>query len=315
MRIKLWGVRGSIPTPLSSNEYRRRLKSALEHARGRWESDPDVSPETLLAELSPDIRKLVGGETTCVEVRSGEDQLIVDLGTGARRLGYDMMARGFKGDVHVLVTHTHWDHIQGWPFFIPGYIPDNTVHFHSCIENCHERFQRQQHFDHFPVEFDAMMSKKEFHIYQPGDSFEVGPFTVKTVGLMHPGGSVAYRIEAGGKVFVFATDTEFFGEDLEGQIEKHRPFFENADLLVMDAQYTLDEAEQKVGWGHTAMRIAAECSLKWKAKRLLLTHHEPAHHDDTIHDLFVETEKFVEANANGHKPEIALAYENDEYEL
>lgn len=315
VQIKLWGVRGSIPTPLSSGEYRERLKVALSHARERWQSEPDLSAEGVLAELSPEVLNLVGGETTCVEVRSGEHQLVIDLGTGARRLGYDMLSRGVKGDIHVLVTHTHWDHIQGWPFFVPGYIPDNTVHFYSCIQNCHQRFQRQQHFDHFPVEFDAMMSKKEFHTFPAGGNFAVGPFQVSTLELAHPGGSVAYRIEANGKKFIFATDTEFSGDDLDEQIARYSSFFEGADLLVMDAQYTLDEAKQKIGWGHTAMVISVDCALKWKVRRLVLTHHEPAHQDEKIHTLFAEASKHLEQNANGHRPEIFIACENDVFDL
>ena len=315
MQIKLWGVRGSIPTPLSSGEYRQRLKAALGQARERWQADPDLSAEKVLEGLSPEVTNLVGGETTCVEVRSGDAQLIIDLGTGARRLGYDMLARGVKGAIHVLVTHTHWDHIQGWPFFVPGYIPDNSIHFYSCIPDIHERFQRQQHFDHFPVEFDAMMSKKEFHTYQPGESYEIGPFRVSTLELAHPGGSVAYRIEAGGKRFIFATDTEFSGDNIDEQIEKYRDFFENADLLIMDAQYTMDEARQKIGWGHTAMVISVDCALKWHVKRLVLTHHEPAYQDEKIHMLFDEAAKYLDEHANGSRPEIRIACENDVFDL
>jgi phosphoribosyl 1,2-cyclic phosphodiesterase len=315
VKIKLWGVRGSIPTPLSSGEYRERLKEALTQAHGRWQSEPELSPETVLAELSPEVTSLVGGETTCVEVLSGEHQLIIDLGTGARRLGYDMLARGIKGDVQVLVTHTHWDHIQGWPFFVPGYIPDNTIHFYSCLPNCRERFQRQQHFDHFPVEFDEMMSKKEFHTFPPGGSFTVGPFEVSTLDLAHPGGSVAYKIEADGQKFIFATDTEFSGEDLDEQIDRYRPFFDDADLLIMDAQYTMDEARQKIGWGHTAMVISVDCALKWHVKRLVLTHHEPAYQDEKIHQIFHEARRYLDEHKNGHCPSIAIACENDVFEL
>ena len=315
MQIKLWGVRGSIPTPLSSGEYRQRLKEALTHARERWQTDPELSPESVIEELAPEVTNLVGGETTCVEVRSGNHQLIIDLGTGARRLGYDMLARGVKGDISVLVTHTHWDHIQGWPFFVPGYIPDNTIHFYSCIPNCHERFQRQQHFDHFPVEFDAMLSKKEFHTFEPGHTFTVGPFEVSTLDLAHPGGSVAYRIAAGGKKFIFATDTEFSGDDVETQINRYSSFFAGADLLVMDAQYTMDEARQKIGWGHRAMVISVECALKWKVKRLVLTHHEPAYQDEKIHVLFEEALRYLEEHANGHRPALFIARENEVFEL
>lgn len=315
MRVKLWGVRGSIPTPLNSAEYRDRLKGALAYARAAWTRDPELSADGVLGRLPPEIGDLVGGETTCIEVLHEGAQLIIDMGTGARRLGYDMFRRGIKGDVHVLMTHTHWDHIQGWPFFGPSYVPGNRIHFYSALENCHERFQRQQHFDHFPVEFDATASEKIFVTHPPGASFQIGPFLIRTESLMHPGGSTAYRIEAGGAVFVFATDTEFFGEDLPEQIEARRPFFEGADLLVMDAQYSMEEAQQKIGWGHTAMMICVDCAVHWKAKRLTLTHHEPAHLDDKVRSLFAQAQARLAEKKPAPALDLRLAIELDEYEL
>ena len=205
-----------------------------------------------------------------------------------RKLGYDMLSRGQKGDIHVLMTHTHWDHIQGWPFFGPGFFPNNRVHFYSCHANCRERFIRQQYKDYFPINFEDMASKRDFFQFQSGDSFDIESFHVSTLPLMHPGGSIAYKIVSGGKQFVFATDTEFFGPDLEKQIEDRRDFFEGVDLLVMDAQYSLAEAEQKIGWGHTAMLIAVDCAVHWKVGRLVLTHHEPAHNDAKTFRLYEE---------------------------
>lgn len=309
VQIKYWGVRGSLPSPLDPRDYRSRIQEVLKRSKSAWKENPDLSEEAMFDSLPPYLAGVVGGDTTCVELRSGEEQLIFDLGTGARRLGYDMLARGHKGDLHVLMTHTHWDHIQGWPFFAPGFIPGNHVHFHSCIPDCEQRFTRQQEFEYFPLAFKDMQAERTFHTYDQGDSFDIGSFKVKTEALIHPGGSTSYRVDQGKKTFIFATDTEFYGPELKALIKKKKPFFKGADLLVMDAQYSLKESEQKIGWGHTAMVIAVDCAIEWGVKKLALTHHEPAHDDASTYRLFEEA---LEHNRQyGDALEITLARQGE----
>ncbi len=314
LQVKLWGVRGSIPAPVSNVEYQRKLLGVLGEARAAWKAHPDLTEKQIVERLPMLLSRVIGGETTCVEVMQDDFQLVLDMGTGARRLGYDMMARGRKGDIHILLTHTHWDHIQGWPFFVPGYIPTNTMHFYSAHMNCEERFVRQQHPDHFPLGFYESRSQKQFHLFKTGERLDIGPFKILTAPLMHPGDSVAYRIEAGGKVFIFATDAEFFGDDLKKALQSRKKFFHKADLLIMDSQYSTAEAEQKIGWGHTAMPTAVDCAVEWKVKHIVLTHHEPAHEDETIYKMFDEAREHAEkAGANGTK--ISLASEGMSYDL
>ncbi|MBI3395171.1 MAG: MBL fold metallo-hydrolase, partial [Spirochaetia bacterium] len=209
---------------------------------------------------------------------------------------------------------THWDHIQGWPFFVPGFIPGNTIHLYSCHTHTRERFVRQQQSDFFPVTFDEMRSTRIFHEYTAGESFQVGSFAIDTAALTHPGGSTAYRIRAGGKTFIFATDTEIFGPTLEEDMRSWKPFFEGADLVVLDAQYSLKESEQKVGWGHTAMLIAVDCAVLWNVKKALLTHHEPAHADQGIRDLFAEAVAHIKKKGSVSTA-IELAMEDKIYEV
>ncbi|MDH5655383.1 MAG: MBL fold metallo-hydrolase, partial [Spirochaetia bacterium] len=129
MIVKLWGVRGSIPAPMSEADYRDDMLHILSEAKNLWNEDPSLKEEDIFEKLPYNLKRPVGGETTCVEVRHEDTVLILDMGSGARRLGMDLMARKFEGDLNILITHTHWDHIQGWPFFIPGYIPERTVKF------------------------------------------------------------------------------------------------------------------------------------------------------------------------------------------
>lgn len=303
MQIKFWGVRGSIPAPLDPIDYESRIKEILKIGRKKWEENIHIDVDHVYETLPLHLKEIIGGNTTCVELKDGNEQLIFDMGTGARRLGYDMMAKGITGEIHILLTHTHWDHIQGWPFFIPGYIPTNHIHFYSAFKDCENRFITQQKFQFFPLGFNEMLSKREFHYFKAGDEFTIGSFNIQTEPLIHPGNSTAYRITKDNKSFIFATDTEFFGTELNKIIKKKRKFFESADVLVIDAQYSLKEAEQKIGWGHTSMIIAVDCAIEWNVKKLILTHHEPAHDDYTTYQLFKEA---VEHLKEKHSDKIIL---------
>ncbi|MCB1173753.1 MAG: MBL fold metallo-hydrolase [Leptospiraceae bacterium] len=318
MKVRLWGVRGSLPTPMNRSEYHEKLIHAMEYAQQVWQADADCGVDEIINQMHPNHKSVIGGETTCLEINHDDTVLVFDLGTGARNLGASLMQRQFRGDLHVFLTHTHWDHIQGFPFFIPAYIPDNTIHFYSCLDNLKERFSRQQHPDHFPRRFDDMPAQTEFHYAQPGDCFTINGLKVCTCSLIHPGGSIAYRIEAGSKTVIFATDTEFYGPELSRQMSDYQDFFAGADLLLMDAQYSLQEAEEKKGWGHTAMTLAVDCAIYWGIKRLILTHHEPAHQDKEIWRLFEEAVAYIEARRVSGMPfalDIFTAKEGDEYEI
>ncbi|MFN3603346.1 MAG: MBL fold metallo-hydrolase [Leptonema sp. (in: bacteria)] len=315
MLIKFWGVRGSIPAPLDPIDYKNRILDILKIAQNRWRENENISIENIYNALPFHLKEVIGGNTTCVELRSNGEQLIFDMGTGARRLGYDMMARGISGHIHILLTHTHWDHIQGWPFFIPGYIPTNHIHFYSCFKDCEERLVMQQKFEFFPLGFHQMMSKREFHFFKQGDAFTIGSFLIKTEALIHPGNSTAFRIEKDNQSFIFATDTEFFGQDLKKIIKNKKNFFYNADVLVIDAQYSLKEAEQKIGWGHTSMIVAVECALSWKIKRLFLTHHEPAHDDFSIYRMYEEALNYLKQRKPKSKLIVELAKEGFTIEI
>lgn len=307
---------------MSQEEYSSKIIKALSLAEERIKSNPNDDLDGIIDSVTPRYNSVIGGETTCVEVEKDGAILILDLGSGARNLGLAIEKRRKEGrsktnDIYVLLTHTHWDHIQGLPLFRPAYDPDVTLHFYSCLENCEERLVRQQHGDHSPISFDDLPCKREFHHVESGSHFELGPFEISTQSLIHPGGSTSYKIEHDGHSFIFATDTEFYGPDLFNLIQQYHGFFNMADLMIMDAQYSLAEAEQKKGWGHTAMTIAVDCSIHWKIKQLVLTHHEPAHSDDIIHELYLKASSYVDAYAeNEVSPiKVILAREGDEFNL
>ena len=289
MVITFWGVRGSLAAPMTTGEYRRKLKEILRQAPVGGFADENAI-ERFIGDLPGPLQRVVGGNTTCVSVTPEDGTTcILDGGSGLRNLG-DRLMKGPAGkgeaEIHIFITHTHWDHICGIPFFKPLYIPGNKVHFYSTLDDLHERLQYQQTERFFPLPFDDMAATKTFTKMTMGVPLEFeNDLMVSCRPLKHPSGSTAYRFEDEGRSFVFATDVEFNGEDLEmlSKVERPDDFFHEADLLVMDAQYTLDESFQKFDWGHTSVTMAVNCASRWKIKNLMLTHHEPAYLDKKIY--------------------------------
>ena len=290
MQVKLWGVRGSIATPLGPTEYRHKLHGVLRQAIEKDLRDP-AKIDAFLQELPHDLKHIYGGNTTCITVRgpTGEENpVIVDCGTGLKEIGDQLMegpcGRG-KGVVRILITHTHWDHIQGIPFFKPLYIPGNEIHFYSPMEDLDSRLIRQQAEMFFPIPFQSMGATKVFHNLQDKEILELGGLKIDFHPLKHPGGCFAYRFRQGRSTFIFATDAEFTEEDLTGE-DVYAGFFDNADLMVLDAQYSLNESFGKFDWGHTSNTMAVNCGVKWRVKNLILTHHEPSYADSRLYENF-----------------------------
>lgn len=259
--VRFWGVRGSIPTP----------------DRGCVG---------------------VGGNTSCVEVRAGGASLVLDAGTGARALGVAMTAEaaGRPIETHVLLTHFHWDHLQGLPFFAPLYARGSRVHFRAVAdaERLRDLLKGTMSPPYFPVLFDTAGAETTTDSLADGEPVEIGPFTVRPFPLNHPQGASGYRIEAGGASLVYAPDYEHGHADLDRVL---REAARGADLLISDAQFTPDEYALRQGWGHTTYEEAARVAREADVGRLLLFHHDPAHDDDAMarigdaaRDLFAATD-------------------------
>lgn len=312
MKIKLYGVRGSLPTPLSGREYEDKLAKILDSAHKEFQiKNGTFSVMEFLKDLDPSLLRPVGGNTTCVYVESQNGtKLVIDCGSGMRQLGNDLLASGIAkgGKVQILVTHTHWDHIQGWPFFKPGYIPSVEVDFYSTISNLKERFDRQQNPENFPITLDEMMSKKTFTLLKRQKTAQIGDFKVTPFLLKHPGSCTGYHIEENGKSFLFCTDVEVREEDLE-DFAKLRQEIGKPDMLIIDAQYSSEEAEKKIGWGHTSGKLAIKCGEVLGVKTLVLTHHEPDHTDEEILRMFNQEKGSTQIQ------EIILAKESDSFLL
>ncbi len=291
MQIKLWGVRGSLPAPLTNREYRQKLFRVLSLASD-YGLEGKEAVSDFMNSLPRELARISGGDTTCVQVTSDSGKIyILDCGTGIRNLGNVLMRGEFgkgAGEANILLTHNHWDHIQGLPFFKPLYVPGNKLNFYSPYKNQEAMLSRQMEAPHFPASFENTLSTKSFNYVDPfsGEPYELEEgLLVDMYPLTHPNGSFGYRFRQGGKTFVFATDAEFTGETLEKQ-GSDIEFFKNADVLVLDSQYTLEESFMKIDWGHTSYTMAVNCALRWNVRNLVLTHHEPDYDDRKLFENY-----------------------------
>jgi phosphoribosyl 1,2-cyclic phosphodiesterase len=258
-------------------------------------------------------RSTFGGNTACIEVVEDGFQIIFDAGSGIRPLGLKMMGgpcgKG-KGEVHLFISHTHWDHIMGFPFFVPAYIPGNALTFYGCHRNLRERFEYQQVFTHFPVTLDQMASRKAFVEMEVGKPFTLGPFRISTIAHFHPGDAFGYRVETPSGVFIYATDAEYTELSWE-QRQRHIDFFRGADAIVYDAAYSLVEAVEKLNWGHSSPLIGVEMAVEAAAKKLVLFHHDPTARERQIVEALTKARRFYNELPNKKVAcEIVSAYDS-----
>lgn len=272
LTVRFWGVRGSIPTPDAG----------------------------FLG---------VGGNTACVEVRAADGTaLVLDAGTGIRGLGYALAAEaaGEPGEVHLALSHFHWDHLQGLPFFAPLYAPGQTVRFYAATDDdrIHSLLRGQMTSPYFPVPFGDLAAATETVRVRDGEAFEVGPMTVRPFPVNHPQGAHGFRIEADGAAVVYATDYE---HGSAAHDEGLREVSQGADLLISDAQYTPDEYALRRGWGHTTWEHATALATRAEVRQLLLFHHDPSHDDDALGRICgLARERFAETGLATEGLEVEL---------
>ncbi|MEN9580280.1 MAG: hypothetical protein RJA70_3289 [Pseudomonadota bacterium] len=230
-----------------------------------------------------------GGNTSCLEVIAGETRIVLDAGTGIRPLGHELM-RDQVRSAHLLLTHTHWDHINGFPFFGPAFQKEH--HFKIMAGHLAGQggvravFAGQMAQPTFPVPLEAMSGQLEFEDFAAGDSFSVAPgVVIKTAPLNHPSGATAYRIEYGGKAACYVTDTEH----IVGKPDQNvLSIIQGADLVVYDSTYTDEEFPSKVGWGHSTWQEGVRLCQAADVKQLAIFHHDPDHEDAFMEKVELE---------------------------
>lgn len=322
MKARIWGARGSLPVALTHRQIRAKIIAALEGAKGRDLSDTARIEAYVDDDLGFEVSGTFGGHSSCVEVEvwdpdtSGE-HVILDMGTGVRPLGGAKLARYGAANpqtYHVFMSHLHWDHIMGFPFFTPAYIPGNRIIIYGCHEQLETAFRRQQEAISFPVTFEQLGATIEFRRLQPGVPLAINGLTVTAKLQLHAGDSYGYRLEHGGRSMVYSTDSEHKLEDTVAR-QGFVDFFRAADLVIFDAMYSLAESiSVKADWGHSSNVVGVELCQLAGARRLCLFHHEPIHDDAKIARVLGETRRYAELT--GEAPlEIVSAYDGMEIEL
>jgi phosphoribosyl 1,2-cyclic phosphodiesterase len=298
MLVRFWGTRGSLPTPIASPELKAKIADALLAADGRRFTDMAEANAFIDDELEFPIANTYGGNTSCVELDLGEGEFMVfDMGSGLRPFGIDAVKRFGEGrprTFNILMSHLHWDHIMGFPFFIPAFIPGCKLNFYGGHSQIEQALRRQQEKISFPVPLDFMNAKMEFTALTPGETYKIGGCDVNLIKQHHDNDSYGYRVERGGKTMVYSTDSEHKGEDLAVE-DAFVDFFRNADLVIFDTMYSLgDSITMKEDWGHSSGLIGVDLCHRAGAKRLAMFHHEPLYDDKTVHELLGETMRYEE---------------------
>jgi phosphoribosyl 1,2-cyclic phosphodiesterase len=261
--VRFWGTRGSIPTPGHKT-------------------------------------RTYGGNTSCVELRIDDSLFICDGGTGLRELGVDLHARQQTGlEVHMFFSHTHWDHIQGFPFFLPAYVKQNSLIVYDVDENndrVHRLLQGQMQSDYFPVNFSELGAKIRSAYLEPNET-TIDGVRITTFEQAHPGKSYAYCFQKNGTKIVYATDNELdstlLNRDeslrerrlLRAVPEAFLRFVADADLLIADGQYTDEEYPSKIGWGHARAKTAVDLAVQANVKQCAIFHHDPMHSDEAVEHI------------------------------
>ena len=272
MNIRFWGTRGSIASPGNTTvKY--------------------------------------GGNTSCVELRAGKQILIFDAGTGIRDLGNQLL-KEFKSQpvtIHLFISHTHWDHIQGFPFFMPAYNKNFQIIVYgppARDKSLKDLFKFQMDSEYFPVPLGDLNA--QIVMQEVREPFRLDDLQVSSFYMNHPAMTLAYKIFDGEKTFIYASDNEpyrytlhaarkdqlasQYGAELD---QKFIEFMRGADFVICDAQYTLEEYRLKVGWGHSPIESVVEFAIKANVKQLALHHHDPSHDDAAIDAIVKHAQKLI----------------------
>ena len=318
MVVRFWGTRGSLPVALTTPDLQRKLVAALVQAAGRGIDTPDKARAFVARDLDFPLSHTFGGNTSCVQIETGGGEYVVcDVGSGARAFGNHVQAtRGPSGHrFHIFMSHVHWDHIMGFPFFMPAYTPGNELTIYGCHPMLAEAFRRQNAAPSFPVDFSRMGARIEFVTLDPGRAYDIGGLTVRAKRQRHSGDSYGYRFERDGKAVVYSTDSEHKQDD-PSQIQAFVEFFKDADLVIFDAMYSLaDAVSVKEDWGHSSNVVGVELCQLARAKHLCLFHHEPIHDDDKLLAVLRDARRLEEITRADHRLEISAAWDGMEIAL
>lgn len=318
-RVVFWGTRGSLPTSLHSRDIREKICAALTAANGKSFRSTQALNE-FVASLPFSTAGTFGGNTSCVEIVSdGPEHFICDMGSGARPLGQAKIASfGVPNPqiYHIFISHLHWDHLMGFPYFAPMYIPGNRIVIHGCHAQLEEAVRLQMRSPCFPVDYSQAGARIEFDLMTPDKPHYIAGVNITPKLQHHAGDSYGYRFDSISRSVVYSTDSEHRVEQGDERDAFIR-FFTKADLVIFDAMYSLAEAVSvKADWGHSSNVVGVELCQAAAAKRLALYHHEPVHDDKQLLRLLNETRRLEQiTRGDGNPLDVVSAYDGLTIEL
>jgi phosphoribosyl 1,2-cyclic phosphodiesterase len=313
MLVRFWGVRGSIPAPLSARQIRAKIDSVVQRITPKDIESPDARARFISA-LPDWLYGTIGGNTTCAElITKDETHIVLDAGSGIRSIP-------IHGDVprdkiyHIMFSHFHWDHLQGLPFFNYAYNDQFTLKLYSTANKLSDILENQMRVPYFPVQLPNSFTKNiEYKTISPGVSFNVGGTEICIKKMRHPGDSYTSQFTENGKVFIFATDTELSPADFE-KTEQNTRFFENAHTIVLDTQYTVEESIEKENWGHSSFCYAVDFAALWNIKNIFLFHHDPMYDDKKLYSI-LKAARWYSRYVSKKNVEVYLAREGTAIEI
>lgn len=324
LSAKFWGVRGSLPSAPPPSEWLLNVEGLLRNFFVSGHRDISHVAKYISSLEVPQVGSY-GLATTCVELTSARSRLIIDGGSGVRNLSEKIMSgtmgRG-KGPFHIYMTHFHWDHIIGLPFFTPHFVPGMEIHYYAVHPELEQNIRSLFRKPFFPVPFEALQAKIHFHVLEPRKSIKIDDFTVTPYKLDHPDPCWGLKVEAGGKTYAHCVDTEGtrvtredLGEDL--------PLYQNVDLMYFDAQYTFPELAEKANWGHSAAQVGLDIAFREGIKQVLFSHHDPGATTSQVLELKRQTKEYYDwrlAEAKSNSESISeviwdFAWEGSEIKL
>jgi len=292
MRVRLWGVRGSLPSPITPDQARWRLEEVLSQYARLRDSNVPVTAQTFLEALPPHLAGGYGGNTSCAEVSGGTSRLIIDAGSGLRGLSeYIMQTAPATEEFHLYFTHFHWDHLIGLPFFVPLYVKGKTIHIYAVHDDLEASLKALFHRPNFPVPYEAVKNQIKIHKLEARKPFKLGDLSMTPYQLDHPDPSWGVRVEFNGKALAWAVDSEC-SRSSNDELGEDAKLYQNADLMVFDAQYSFSEALEKINWGHSSAPIGIDLAIREQVKLALFAHHDPSATDENIYQAEEETRHY-----------------------
>jgi phosphoribosyl 1,2-cyclic phosphodiesterase len=319
--IKCWGTRGSLPVATNHSRFVAVFEDVAAQAKRMGLSTmSEVSDALKQGKLYNPV--VYGGNTSCTEVGQDDVKCFVDMGSGFREAGTVAIQQGVK-EFHVFMTHMHWDHVMGMPFFIPIHVKGHKINIYHVHKTAPESIKINFNGVNFPLTWDQLNGDVEFHqltLYKP---VQIGKMSITPFVLDHPGGSFGYRFDANGRSFAIGVDGEF-KRVTPKELGKDLPFYKDLDALLFDAQYEMSELASRFDWGHCSPNIGVDLALREGIKNLLFTHHDPWSSEEKLRRMYANAVKYMNSqissypdvwSANPKGPNLQMAYDGLTIEL